>query len=213
MRLCSYVVMTDTGFAPNPFGEFCTLAACTPNHQAIKLEPGDWVLGNSSVKTGNRIIYVMRVSEVLDFDDYFRAPRFQHKKPIAADWQSRCGDNIYCRDGSGDWNQGLAFFHTQAGQLEKDTKRPRVFISDHFYYFGENAPEMPDRFRSLLRRSQGCQCNHSAEIRKAFISWLTTKYAAGTHGLPRDRDKAEHGQIVEIEFTLKSHAPVNQGRC
>ena len=33
VRLCSYVVKYDTGFAPNPFWGFCTLAACTPNHQ------------------------------------------------------------------------------------------------------------------------------------------------------------------------------------
>lgn len=41
MRLCSYTVVHGTGFAPNPFGRYCTLAACTPNHQGIKLSQGD----------------------------------------------------------------------------------------------------------------------------------------------------------------------------
>lgn len=82
MRLCSYVVVCDTGFAPNPFWGLCTLAACTPNHQSLQLKRGDWLLGNSSAKEGHQLIYAMRVSEVLDFDQYYRDPRFEQKKQV-----------------------------------------------------------------------------------------------------------------------------------
>ena len=30
-RVHSYVVRYDSGFAPNPFYEYCTLATCKPN--------------------------------------------------------------------------------------------------------------------------------------------------------------------------------------
>src|SRR2546427_8066988 len=44
MRLCSYTVMFDTGCVPNPFYGCCTLALCTPNHQGVRLDHGDWGL-------------------------------------------------------------------------------------------------------------------------------------------------------------------------
>lgn len=80
MRLCSYVVVYDSGFAPNPFWGLCTLAACTPNHQGLRLKAGEWLIGNSSARAGHRLIYAMRVSEVLDFDKYYRDPRFEQKE-------------------------------------------------------------------------------------------------------------------------------------
>ena len=190
VRLCSYVVVHDTGFAPNPFHGYCTLAACTPNHQGLRLRPGDWLLGNSSAATGNRLIHAMRVSEVMDFDDYFHDARFAAKKARNGGWQDRCGDNIYYRDESGAWRQALAFYHTDHGRLENDTTHPSVFISDFFFYFGDQAPNIPAEFGSLIRTSQGCRCNHDEETVAAFVEWLTSTYAPGTHGLPRDNPEA-----------------------
>jgi hypothetical protein len=51
-------------------------------------------MGNGSASAGRRLIYAMRISEVLDFDDYFRDTRFAAKKPRAGTWRERCGDNI-----------------------------------------------------------------------------------------------------------------------
>jgi len=189
-KLCSYVVVHDVGFAPNPFHGYCTLAACTPNHQGLRLQPGDWLLGNSNAATGNRLIYAMRVSESMDFDEYFHDSRFAAKKASRRGWQNRCGDNIYHRDESGAWRQALAFHHTEPGRLEKDTKHPRVFISDYFFYFGDQAPNLPAEFGSLIWTSQGCRCNHDPETVTAFVEWLTSTYAPGLHGPPRDNPHA-----------------------
>jgi hypothetical protein len=35
------------------------------------------VIGTQSVASGSKLIYAMRVSEVLDFDEYYKDPRFQ----------------------------------------------------------------------------------------------------------------------------------------
>ena len=32
--------MHDTGFAPNPFWGYCTLAVCTPNHMGVQTSEG-----------------------------------------------------------------------------------------------------------------------------------------------------------------------------
>lgn len=77
MRLCSYVVKNDKGLAPNPFWGYCTLALCTPNHMGIKAEKGDWLVGNSSVAKGNKLIFAMQVEEILSFDQYYNDPRFK----------------------------------------------------------------------------------------------------------------------------------------
>ncbi len=45
MKYCFYRMRHDTGFAPNPYHGYCTLAACTPNHMRAKLEPGDIIVG------------------------------------------------------------------------------------------------------------------------------------------------------------------------
>jgi hypothetical protein len=187
--LYSYVVKTDKGFAPNPFGGYCTLAACTPNHQGIKAEPGDWIMGNSDKAHGQRLVHAMRVSEVLEFDDYFRDPRFAAKKPRPrGDWRNRCGDNIYVKDENGDYRQALAYCHTEPGRLKQDTRHPRVFISDHFFYFGETASDIPAEFGSLIRDRQGCRKDHDPEVVADFIAWLERTYRPGMLGLPRDRE-------------------------
>ena len=189
-RLCSYVVVHDSGFAPNPFGGYCTLAACTPNHQGLRLSRGDWILGNATAQLGNRIVYAMQVSEVLDFDDYYRDRRFQHKKPrFDGTWQDACGDNIYYRQKlERTWAQRPTLFHGTPWERTKDTRHPRVFVSEHFYYFGENAPDIPEQFSALTWDRQGCKCSHPEGLIQAFLAWLRTSFVPGIHGAPRDRE-------------------------
>ena len=51
MKLYSYIVARDFGFAPNPFYGFCTLATCKPKireHASV----GDWVVGTGARSSG-----------------------------------------------------------------------------------------------------------------------------------------------------------------
>jgi hypothetical protein len=36
-----------------------------PSHMKAKLQKGDWLIGNSTRKDSNRLVYAMRISEVL----------------------------------------------------------------------------------------------------------------------------------------------------
>ncbi len=98
-----YRMTYDTGFAPNPFWDFCTLATCTPNHKPANLCKGDFIIGVESIGLVNErkrseykthidqsIVYAMEVEESLDLNSYFRDPRFEVKKfKKANDWRKR----------------------------------------------------------------------------------------------------------------------------
>ena len=80
MKVYSYVVARDFGFAPNPFHGFCTLATCKPVIRK-KAEIGDIIIGigsgaQNSAYSG-RMIYAMIVSEILTYDQYWIDSRFQ----------------------------------------------------------------------------------------------------------------------------------------
>lgn len=102
----------DTGFAPNPFWGFCTLANCTPNHKPANLWGEDFIIGVEGLSLAKErrqrgykthieqsLVYVMKVEEKLDLDSYFRDPRFQEKKfKKTDDWRKRRGDNVYYQE-------------------------------------------------------------------------------------------------------------------
>jgi len=100
-----YKMTSDTGFAPNPFGNYLTLATCTPNHQRANIGKGDWIIGvegktlaEERKKAGYHLeieqclIYAGKVCEVLGLDSYFHDPRFENKKYSPSNPQ---GDNVY----------------------------------------------------------------------------------------------------------------------
>ena len=59
MTLYSYTIAIDTGFAPNPFNGFCTLACCKPGIRRTA-QDGDYVVGIGPKGSGNRVVYAMR---------------------------------------------------------------------------------------------------------------------------------------------------------
>lgn len=207
MRLCSYTVVYDTGFAPNPFAGYCTPAACTPNHQDIRLRGGDWLVGHANAAAGHGLIYAMEVSESLDFDEYYADPRFASKKPrLDRTWREACGDNIYHRGANGSWFQDVTLFHDNPASRAQDTQHPTVFVAERFFYFGADPRAIPDRFRAIIRDRQGCKCSYPEEIAAGFVAWLTGAYRPGIHSEPRDRgefepNKAPHPPAGACRFT------------
>ena len=138
-RLYSYVVTWDGGFAPNPFYGFCTLATCKPKIRKTACS-GDWILGtvSKSQSPEPRLIYAMRVTETLSYNEYWRDARFRAKRP---DVGAACGDNMYCRNADGQWRQGPGYHGPDA--VWHDTQTDRVLVSDDFIYWGSAAPFLP----------------------------------------------------------------------
>ena len=75
MKLYSYIVVSDNGYAPNPTDGVCTLAYCKPEVRWFA-DPGDHVVGLAGAKYRKRvatyrpIIYVMRVTDVCSFEEF-----------------------------------------------------------------------------------------------------------------------------------------------
>ncbi len=143
-----YVVARDFGFAPNPFHGLCTLATCVPRIRA-SAQIGDWILGvgGSRLRATGKCIYLMKVSEVLTFNDYWSDTRFYRKRPVRnGSSLMMVGDNVYHQEpGNDTWIQSDSHHSNPDGttnhmNLETDTSSDHVLVSDHFYYFGRSAP-------------------------------------------------------------------------
>lgn len=195
-RLYVYIVRYDIGFAPNPFYGFCTLATCKPGIRK-GAEVGDWIAGIGSKQEGQDglLVYAMRVDEDLTFDKYWDDSRFQYKRPYrAGSIKQRYGDNIYHHNpDDGSWIQEDSRHSLDDGSpnvdhIEKDTKAPRVLISNHYVYYGSKAIVIPSRFRDwqgtdICGCSRDYRYNYPEELSASFTDWLDTQVQ-------------EHGGIV-----------------
>ena len=196
--LHSYVVAHDSGFAPNPFNGFCTLATCKPDirkHAVV----GDWIIGTGSnrigVRRGGFLVYAMRVQEELSFEEYWNDPRFSRKKPaLNGSYRMACGDNIYRPDpNSGGWVQ-LNSYHSQDNGLprlkhiHRDTSVNRVLVSKDFVYFGVEGPEVPPALRDagLILAGRGRRKITDPVKISAFEEWLSDLDVTGYCGQPFD---------------------------
>lgn len=183
IALYSYVVRTDSGFAPNPFGNYCTLACCKPlirKHARIE----DWVVGTGSKRTvGNdKLVYAMKITEKVLFEDYSKDLRFKYKIPRVVAVEER-GDNIYCKDENGEWIQRPSYYHNTEKQKAIDLSGTSVLISDCFFYFGANAALIPERFSSFIKKGPGHK-RLSGQPVNEFLIWLCEKHTRGVHGPP-----------------------------
>lgn len=195
MGLYSYVVEHDVGFAPNPFHGVCTLACCKPDIRR-KAQPGDIVLGTGSAKhhVAGRLVYWMRVDEVLTFDQYWQDVRFRRKKPrMFATAHLRYGDNIYCqRDGASGFQQVDSFHSmedgsTSLGNLKRDTgKTDRVLIGNDFAYWGRSCISVPEELMFAVKKGAGHKCHFTEDEIAAVTSWLGTHSQRGYLDEPVD---------------------------
>lgn len=183
MRLFTYKIARDYGFAPNPFGGFCTLATCKPDIRQ-RANVGDWVAGIASkIDTSSpRFVFVMRVDEVLTYDSYWSDPRFQHKKPTRmGSVKQLFGDNIYHRNNTKNWVQVDSHHSLENGtpnyrNISNDTKSEGVLVSAHYAYWGSNAVSIPQEFLNHddenLMLNRGYRCRFSDDFIRAFVQWF-----------------------------------------
>ena len=169
MKLYSYIVRRDFGFAPNPFYDFCTLATCKPVIRRTATV-GDWVIGtgSKSKQRNGYLVYAMRVTETMSFDEYWKDTRFRNKRPdMHASVKKSCGDNIYHKDpDSNEWCQIDSHHSCNDTNVCNDTKVDRVLVSDDFIYWGGTGPKLP----------MFCGCNFCSGGR-SHIVYPSGKYA------------------------------------
>lgn len=190
MKMFSYIITRDFGFAPNPFGGFCTLATCKPTIRKTA-QVGDWIIATGPKSFYNKpgyLFFAMKVEEKLTYNKYWEDERFQFKRPIFNGSLKQCfGDNIYTyNEASKAWHQQDSHHSLEDGiinkkNLKNDTKSPYVLISEHFYYFGKACVMIPETFRDKVRQKMRFPLFKEVEIKYAtdLIHWLETSYEIG----------------------------------
>jgi len=175
MKLYSYVVKHDDGFAPNPFWGYCTLACCKPKIRK-SAQVGDWVVGTGAVKNTGRdkLIFAMKVTEKLTFAQYSKDNRFKNKIPSSGR-NELLGDNIYYQDKDEKWIQRKALFHQTDKERGRDLSGKYVLVSDHYCYFGKKAIATPEEFKAVIKKGPNHKCNFDSNFVDSFIRWLSDK--------------------------------------
>ncbi|RLD83947.1 MAG: hypothetical protein DRJ10_02435 [Bacteroidetes bacterium] len=199
MKIYSYRIEHDFGLAPNPFGQYCTLVVCKPRIRKSKnLELGDWVIGTGSKALVNstgfecstKLIYAMRVTEKLTMQEYWEDIRFQHKRPMMKGTLiTMFGDNFYHKDGDDNWIQEDSAHSNKDGTCNinhrnKDISGKNAIISDSFYYFGDNAIQIPESLNEVCHTTQGRKIVRPPELAIDFLNWLQNNFKQGLQGKP-----------------------------
>jgi hypothetical protein len=202
VRLFSYVVARDYGFAPNPFYGVCTLATCKPGIRGVAAI-GDWVVGTGTArrKRAGYLVYAMKVEEALTFDQYWADARFLQKRPnLRGSKKQAFGDNIYHRANSkSPWMQedshhSLANGAANPANIKNDTRANRILTSSDFAYWGKAGPRIPAKFRNYEGVDLCAGRGHKQKVfTEAFIdefaAWFRGLSVTGYRGLPIDWDK------------------------
>lgn len=191
MKLYSYVITRDYGFAPNPYLGMCTLATCKPQVRQYA-SSGDWVAGFGGKDTPvyEKLVCLMKVSEKLTFDQYWNDDRFENKKPnFLRSLKYYYGDNIYHHDKlTGEWLQENS--HHSFGNdinyknLKRDTSRDFVLVSYVFWYFGRDAIQLPKEFENLIKYNIGIKAERNPEVIENLVDWISLKFENGINGTP-----------------------------
>lgn len=199
MTLYSYVVRYDSGFAPNPFHGWCTLATCKPRIRQ-SAQVADWIVGTGSdargARRGGHLVYAMCVTETMTFNDYDADARFQSKKPYRRGSRKQsCGDNIYYRNAAGArWLQRDSFHSSPDGtrcreHVEHDTAVDRVLVSDKFVYYGGLGPRVPETLtaadgRHLCKAGIGYYVFRDPSFIATVEAWVALLGTAGYQSPP-----------------------------
>lgn|GEM_PF-6015833 len=143
------------------------------------------MLGTGSV-TGvgqGRVVYLMRVSEILSIEDYDADKRFKLKIPVFSgeSWKRR-GDNIYFKNGNGQWQQRRSFH--SARNMDHDLSGINVLIGGYFFYFGSEAPKLKGELIELRKLGPGHKIIDDEKKIKRLEEWVATKGKPGINGEP-----------------------------
>ena len=178
-HLYSYTIPNDDGAAPNPFRGMCTLAICKPQIR-LSAAVGDWVmgLGSKNAPSGDlngRMVYTMRVDQILTLRDYDRlAPVHWPTRipnlasPIIPD---RLGDCIY--NFSGGAPRQRPGVHGPEN-MATDLRGENVLISRHYFYFGKNAVALPAHLLPLVHQTQGNKKDANNPLVQPFFDWINS---------------------------------------
>jgi hypothetical protein len=193
-----YVVDRDFGFAPNPFHGLCSLATCKPKIRK-KAQLGDWVvgMGGGRLKATGQCLFAMKVTSKVTFDEYWSNDLYKDKKPVRnGSKKTIVGDNIYHQVNQ-EWVQQDSHHSYPDGSpnphnVKNDTQSNAVLLSDHFYYFGNTAPQISSEILNNMGYKNGRSYRKFSEDKALpLLSYLQSNFTLNKlQGDPFDFDRA-----------------------
>lgn len=194
MRVFSYIISRDYGFAPNPFYGLCTLADCKPVIRRVA-NVGDIVVGTSPLAAGRNLVFVMRVTEKMPFEAYWSDPRFEKKKPkFSGCIRDAYGDNIYEQLPDGNFRQHRSHHSHPDGSTNlynriKDTSTNAVLVSSDYAYWGSSGPPVPAQLTNfhgidLRAPTQGHLSRFPPDFVDTVAEWFDLLPSRGVLGVP-----------------------------
>ncbi len=187
-KIYSYVLPYDCGAAPNPLWGICTLTICKPVIRS-NASLNDWVIGTGSVNAecskskyqdfSGKLIYAMKITDIKSLQQYdeFCKISLPNKIPNwqSTDWQFRMGDCIYDYSDNIEHPAQRGGFHNE-GNREVDLKGKKALLSNHFYYFGDDAQTIPDDLKEIIKQKQGHRKIENEALVKRFEEWMLSKF-------------------------------------
>lgn len=188
-RLFSYKMTDDSGFAPNPFHGFLTLACCKPFIRKSK-KLSDWIAGFTSKELNGdevgkeKLIFLMKITDIKSFKEYWEENKFKVKKyyPKSKQRKFRRGDNIYKPNSLYEFGfeQIPNKCHNEKN-IKDDLSGENVLISEHFYYFGRNALLLDKEIRPKVPKGsakEGVRTYDDKKIEK-FLNYIKINFTLG----------------------------------
>lgn len=178
MRLFTYCIPVDDGAAPNPYWGICTLAICKPVIRRTA-NVGDWVVGLGSknvngIDYSKKVVYAMKITKKMTLKEYdlFCSEKLRNKIPdiYNNEYSRQVGDCIYdfSFDSEGVIRPGV---HNNDNR-STDLGGKNVLLSDHFYYFGDQAVPLPPELHPIIKQGQGHQSYKNERYIEAFVEWI-----------------------------------------
>lgn len=189
-KLYSYIIQSDTGFAPNPYFGICTLACCkssmrrnigdkllkelnisnireiTEKEKKHIRELGYWIIAiaGHNVEKENNVPYrsVVYVMQITDILDFesYYIMYPYKRKNFGEGMLYQKGDNLFSANYSGIEEQENL---KNSNQNEKILKGKYVLLSDNFIYFGKAAYDISFSSSFNVKNVRGYQVNHREE--------------------------------------------------
>lgn len=196
MKLYTYIITRDYGFAPNPFYGCCTLATCKPKIRKVA-QKGDWIIGFGSTANGsilkNKILFAMKVDGRMTFDEYWNSENFQQKKPFLQGSLKQCyGDNIYHKV-NGTYVQENSHHSYEDGKenlynKKRDLSCEYILYGKTFWYWGRDAIMCDIKYRRFAPQCRNHRVFDSKkDLRVAkFIEWIQKHGECGIYGFPKE---------------------------
>lgn len=192
MSYYAYKITRDYGFAPNPFYGYCTLACCKP-HIRDRADVGDWIIGTGAIENHSlyHIIFLMKVTEKICFEDYWNDQRFFRKRPVLnGSLKQMHGDNIYHKE-KGEWYQMDSHHSFHDGVLngpnrKQDLSGNFVLVSNQFIYLGRKHFRVPQNYLELCPnpKQRDYLTIRNSDLAEEFINFMSKKYLNGVNGEP-----------------------------